>query len=98
MKLKKLLALTAASVMALAGLAGCGGSDSGSSAAESKADSAAEDSSAESKAAESKADDTLKPMKDISAWELVKDMKYGWNLGNTMDATGNNGLGNETCW
>lgn len=98
MKFRKLLALTAASVLALAGLAGCGGSDSGSSAAESKAESAAEESSAESKAAESKADDTPKPMKDISAWELVKEMKYGWNLGNTMDATGNNGVGNETAW
>lgn len=104
MKLKKLLALSAASIMALAGLAGCGSEDS-SSAAESKAESAAE-STAESTAesadasseAESKPDDTPKPMRDISAWELVKEMTYGWNLGNTMDATGNNGLGNETAW
>ena len=102
MKLKKLLALSAASVMALMCFAGCGGSDSGSSAAESKADaSTAAESTADSAAdstAESKPDDTPKPMKDISAWELVKDMTYGWNLGNTMDATGNNGLGNETAW
>lgn len=100
MKLKKLLALSAASVMALVGLVGCGGSDSSESAAESKTESTAEsaaESSAES-TADSKADDTPKPMRDISAWELVKEMKYGWNLGNTLDATGNNGLGNETAW
>jgi endoglucanase len=41
---------------------------------------------------------TAKEMRDISSWELVKELKYGWNLGNTMDATGNNGLSAETAW
>ena len=110
MKLKKILALTAASLMALTGLAGCGDSSSSKSdTAESKAESSAAESTADSAAAESgqddskqddskPADDTPKPMRDISAWDLVKEMTYGWNLGNTMDATGKNGLGNETAW
>ncbi|WP_243129639.1 cellulase family glycosylhydrolase, partial [Clostridium sp. HBUAS56017] len=32
-------------------------------------------------------------MRDISAMDLVKDMKVGWNLGNTLEATGG-----ETGW
>ncbi len=37
-------------------------------------------------------------IRDISSWELVKEMSVGWNLGNTFDATGDYGLGNETAW
>jgi len=32
-------------------------------------------------------------MRNISSLELVKDMKLGWNLGNTLDA-----IGGETAW
>lgn len=32
-------------------------------------------------------------MRDISAMDLVKDMKVGWNLGNSLEATGG-----ETSW
>ena len=34
----------------------------------------------------------------LTAKELVKQMKVGWNLGNTLDATGGEGLGTETSW
>jgi endoglucanase len=34
------------------------------------------------------------PMRDMTAKQLVYDMKVGWNLGNTMDAT----TGGETGW
>ena len=39
----------------------------------------------------------------ITSEELVSKMKFGWNLGNTLDAInwgvkGNNGLDSETCW
>jgi endoglucanase len=34
------------------------------------------------------------PMRDLTAKELVYDMKVGWNLGNTLDAT----TGGETGW
>eukprot|EP00833_Pecoramyces_ruminatium_P005814 jgi/Orpsp1_1/1179846/evm.model.c7180000071049.1 len=44
-------------------------------------------------------------MKDIPSKELVKDIKIGWNLGNTLDAHcldtldySKNGLDSETCW
>lgn len=37
-------------------------------------------------------------MRDISSVELIKEMKIGWNLGNTMDATGGNGVNSELSW
>lgn len=39
-----------------------------------------------------------KEFKNISAIELAKDMKCGWNLGNTLDATNGEGLESETSW
>ncbi|OUM68198.1 glycoside hydrolase family 5 protein [Piromyces sp. E2] len=45
------------------------------------------------------------PIKNISSKELIKDMKIGWSLGNTMDATCYEQMdysvdptGSETCW
>lgn len=35
---------------------------------------------------------------DLTAAELVSRMKIGWNLGNTLDATGGWGLDSETSW
>lgn len=38
---------------------------------------------------------------DTEAMEFVKNMKAGWNLGNTLDAfngSGNAGLASEQCW
>ncbi|SFB93761.1 glycoside hydrolase family 5 protein [Butyrivibrio sp. YAB3001] len=37
-------------------------------------------------------------MRDISAADLVAEMTAGWNLGNTLDATGSNDLSSETSW
>lgn len=37
-------------------------------------------------------------MRDISAKELVAEMTAGWNLGNTLEATGDAGLSSETSW
>ena len=37
-------------------------------------------------------------MRDISAKELVAEMTAGWNLGNTLEATGGDGLSSETSW
>ena len=40
-----------------------------------------------------------KSFKNITAIELVRDMKTGWNLGNTLDATGGGkGLASEVSW
>ncbi len=35
---------------------------------------------------------------DISSVDLVSDMKIGWNLGNTLDATGAFGINSESSW
>lgn len=35
---------------------------------------------------------------EITAMELTADIKIGWNLGNTLDATGGSGLSQETSW
>lgn len=43
-------------------------------------------------------DNGKKQIKDIPASEIVKDMTTGWNLGNTLDATGKSGLESETSW
>ena len=39
-------------------------------------------------------------MREISALDLTKEMRVGWNLGNTLDAysTTASGLDSETCW
>lgn len=37
-------------------------------------------------------------MADITPADMVADMKVGWNLGNTLDATGGSGLNSETSW
>lgn len=41
---------------------------------------------------------TNDPMTVTSAKDLVAQMKVGWNLGNTMDATGGSGLDAEVSW
>jgi endoglucanase len=41
---------------------------------------------------------TPQEIRDIPSTELVKEIKIGWNLGNTMDATGGNGVKSETSW
>ncbi|HKL98384.1 MAG TPA: glycoside hydrolase family 5 protein, partial [Mobilitalea sp.] len=41
----------------------------------------------------------LKEIRDITAAELVGEIKIGWNLGNTLDATGNgSSISSETSW
>lgn len=52
----------------------------------------------DSKSDDSKTEDKPQEIRDISSWELVKEMKMGWNLGNTMDAIGNNTVAAETSW
>ena len=42
-------------------------------------------------------DDNAEPI-TLTAAEIVKQMKVGWSLGNTLDATGGAGLGSETSW
>ena len=37
-------------------------------------------------------------IRDISSMELISELTAGWNLGNTLDATGGSGLSSETSW
>lgn len=37
-------------------------------------------------------------MSNRTSIQVVKDMQTGWNLGNTLDATGTKGLTSETSW
>ncbi|KAG4095073.1 cellulase-domain-containing protein [Neocallimastix lanati (nom. inval.)] len=50
-------------------------------------------------------DSTPSPIRDISSKELIKEMNFGWNLGNTMDAQcieylnyEKDQTASETCW
>lgn len=47
---------------------------------------------------ESNSEEKIMNIRDISAKELVSEMKIGWNLGNTLDAAGSKGLDAETSW
>lgn len=45
---------------------------------------------------DSKTEENTMEIRDISAKELVSEMKIGWNLGNTLDASGADGVAAET--
>lgn len=91
MTAKRLFSLMTSLVLCVGAFTGCGSADSSSSA-----DSASSTESTGEQSSEK--DNTVKPMRDITAWELVKEMKVGWNLGNTLDATGASDLSAETSW
>ncbi len=106
-KLNRFAAAVAAAVMLAGCLTACGNKDgdASSAASENTSQQTAADS-AETPADETSAD-TDAPVKkeprnmeirDISSWDLVKEMTIGWNLGNTMDATGNPTLDAEVAW
>lgn len=42
-------------------------------------------------------DETI-TIKQIPPMDFVKDLKLGWNLGNTLDAKGSMGIGSENAW
>ncbi len=85
MKKFRFLAVAAAAAMMMSGFAGCSGSNSDSTSENNAAETVAEASTPE-----------MAPMRDITSMELIKEMKIGWNLGNTLDATIENPTGNET--
>ncbi len=43
-------------------------------------------------------ENTISPIRDITSIELIKEIKIGWNLGNTLDATGDEGINSEISW
>ena len=101
MTFKKTFALVTALVIGAGIMTACGDSASSDSAGDSasKTESADQNNGGDSSADEAAPkDDTIHDMRDITAWDMVKEMKTGWNLGNTLDATGGDGLGAETSW
>lgn len=89
MHLTKILSVITATVMALT-LAGCG-----KEASESSTDTTTTTQPVITE--EDKLGEVME-IRDISSMELVKEIKIGWSLGNTLDATGGNGLSAETSW
>lgn len=45
-----------------------------------------------------KADENIMEFRDVTAKEIVSEMTAGWNLGNTLDADGADGVTAETSW
>lgn len=88
MKFRKILAASLALAMGLSVMTACG--DKSESSSKSEDSSSAEGGST--------ATHTNDEMTVTSAKDLVAQMKIGWNLGNTMDATGGSGLDAETSW
>lgn len=70
------------------------------SACSSQTDNADETGTGETTAVETSVKDTHTndEIKDVTAAEVVSEMKIGWVLGNTLDATGGDGLSAETSW
>lgn len=86
---RKILSAVVASFMLLS-LSGCGDkntADSGESANDSE--------STEQTPYVSVVNDEIR---DIPSTELVKEIRVGWSLGNTLDSTGGTGVDSETSW
>ncbi len=98
MKFKRVISLVMSAVLAVT-LCGCNNnnnkpSDSSDGASVSEPVQST-DSNSESTPEKEQRND---PMNITSAKELVAQMKVGWNLGNTLDSTGGDGVGAETSW
>lgn len=111
---KKILAGLLCCLLTMGTLAGCGGQqDTGSAgAAEISQDTESTEPAESSESAESTentestaseeaavTEEVAITMNDVSPMDLVKDMKIGWNLGNTLDSTSSKiGVNVEMAW
>lgn len=100
MKFKRVMSLVISAALAVT-LCGCnndnpsGSSDGGSQVVSDNSEVQSSDNGSESEPENQQRND---PMNITSAKELVAQMKVGWNLGNTLDSTGGEGVGAETSW
>ncbi len=90
MRLKKIASLFAAVIMCTGIMTGCGGNTSEQSSDTTPA-SAESTPAVEMNTVNDAIETELTPL------EFTAQIKVGWNLGNTLDATGS-GLSSETCW
>lgn len=95
MKFKRVMSLVMSAVLAVT-LCGC--NNEPSSSAVSGNSSSVADSAGSTDVSEPSGNHENDPMNITSAKDLVAQMKIGWNLGNTFDATGGDGLNAETSW
>lgn len=96
MKIKKILACTLALTMGMVMLTSCG--DKKDDSGKSPGTSSAAENDGNSGGSDVSKTHTNDPMTVTSAKDLVAQMKCGWNLGNTLDATGGSGLDAEVSW
>ncbi|MGN0599364.1 MAG: glycoside hydrolase family 5 protein [Oscillospiraceae bacterium] len=87
--IKKHLSIALAALLSVSMLAGCGKTDTAGT------DNTADTASKQEEAAP-KGKSGIVTIADNSV-DFVKNMKLGWNLGNTLDATGS-GMSSETSW
>ncbi len=108
---KRILAGLLCCLLAVSSLAGCGGQqDAGSTDAPESSESTENSENAENSEGTENTESTASEeaaavqeveitMRDVSPMDLVKDMKIGWNLGNTLDATSSKiGVNVEMAW
>lgn len=108
---KKILAGLLCCLLTVGTLAGCGGQQDAGSTDVAESSQSAEPAesgentesieSTESTASEEAAvtEEVEITMNDVSPMDLVKDMKIGWNLGNTLDSTSSKiGVNVEMAW
>ena len=88
MKLKKIISCLICAGIITASFSAC----ENSTGADNAADTTAQAEVVETNTAISGA------IRDISSMELISELTAGWNLGNTLDATGGSGLTSETSW
>jgi len=96
--IKKMFAATLALTMGMSMLTACGSNSKNESSADSAASSGTSSAGSEESGSDVSKTHTNDPMTVTSAKDLVAQMKVGWNLGNTMDATGGSGIDAETSW
>lgn len=104
MKFKKIISLITSAALAVT-MCGCNNdkpSDSSSvsdnSTVQSSEDSTPSENESTSSSESSENTERNDPINITSVKELVAQMKVGWNLGNTLDATGGEGVESETSW
>lgn len=101
MRFKRVTSLVMSAVLAVM-LCGCNNnnkpSDSSGEASVSEPVQSTDNSSESASDSTSETGQRSDPINITSVKDLVSQMKVGWNLGNTLDATGGEGVGSETSW
>ena len=98
MRIHKLTALLTALAMSAAVMTSCGSGKTEDSSSAAKSESTAETEAPAEVPAEKPDLERKGDMRGLTPTELVAEMKTGWNLGNSLDATGAAGLASETSW